>query len=87
MAAWKFAFVGVGLLLGGCMQATLEQAPQTAMKPRDKQLLANAPYNANYPIPEPYLITARKRRGPSSSTPTLAISIWSKRTRRRSATA
>jgi len=54
MAAWKFAFAGVGLLLGGCMQATLEQAPQTAMKPRDKQLLANAPYNANYPIPEPY---------------------------------
>jgi len=54
MAAWKFAFVGVGLLLGGCMQATLEQAPATAMKPRDKELLANAPYNTNYPIPEPY---------------------------------
>ncbi len=43
----------VGLALGGCMQSTLEPASEAAMKPRDKQLLANAPY-APATIPEPY---------------------------------
>ena len=54
MAAWKFAFLAVGLLLGGCMQATLDQSPSAGMKPRDKDLLANAPYNTNYYIPQEY---------------------------------
>src|SRR5271169_596739 len=53
MGSWKLAFLGIGLLLCGCMEATLE-APSAGMKPRDRQLLANAPYDANYPIPEPY---------------------------------
>jgi hypothetical protein len=56
MAAKKVAFVlvGLGLLLGGCMQtATLEPASDATLKPRDKQLLANAPY-APATIPEPY---------------------------------
>jgi lipoprotein-anchoring transpeptidase ErfK/SrfK len=53
MGSWKFAFLGIGLLLGGCMQATLEPS-SAGMKPRDKELLANAPYNTNYPIPEAY---------------------------------
>jgi lipoprotein-anchoring transpeptidase ErfK/SrfK len=35
------------------MQATLEPAPETSLKPRDKELLANAPY-AKASIPEPY---------------------------------
>ncbi len=42
-----------GLMLGGCMQATLEPPPEAGMKPRDKQLLANAPY-AQASIPEQY---------------------------------
>jgi lipoprotein-anchoring transpeptidase ErfK/SrfK len=53
MASWKFAFVGIGLLLGGCMQATLEPSPSASLKPRDKELLANAPY-AKASIPEPF---------------------------------
>ena len=53
MASWKFAFLGVGLLLGGCLQTTLEPAPTAAMKPHDKELLARAPY-AHVTIPEPF---------------------------------
>ena len=54
MAAKSVAFVLAGLLLGGCMQtATLEPAPEVNLKPRDKQLLANAPYQ-QATIPEPY---------------------------------
>jgi len=54
MAAKSVAFVLAGLLLGGCMQtATLEPSPDSNLKPRDKQLLANAPY-APATIPEPY---------------------------------
>lgn len=54
MVSWKFAFVGIGLLLSGCIQATLEPAPPTAMKPHDKELLAHVPYDANVPIPIAY---------------------------------
>jgi lipoprotein-anchoring transpeptidase ErfK/SrfK len=53
MASWKFAFLGVGLLLGGCIQTTLEPASTALMKPRDKELLARAPY-AQASIPEPF---------------------------------
>src|SRR5215831_9209725 len=42
-----------GLGLGGCMQSTLEPASEATMKPRDKELLANAPY-AKASIPEQY---------------------------------
>ena len=42
-----------GLLLGGCMQSTLEPAPEANLTPRDRKLLANAPY-AQASIPEPY---------------------------------
>src|SRR5713226_6463929 len=49
-----FALVAaMGLTLGGCMQSTLEPASEASMKPRDKQLLANAPY-AQATIPAPY---------------------------------
>jgi lipoprotein-anchoring transpeptidase ErfK/SrfK len=48
-----FAIGLVGLLMGGCMQATLEPASEASFKPRDKQLLANAPY-AKASIPEEY---------------------------------
>src|ERR1043166_4003457 len=53
MAARGLAFLCLGLLAGGCMQSTLELAPDRAMAPRDKKLLANAPY-AQATIPEPY---------------------------------
>ena len=43
----------LGLMLGGCMQATLEPANQASFTPRDRQLLANAPY-ARVTIPQAY---------------------------------
>ena len=47
------AVLFVGLALGGCMQATLEPASEANLKPRDKMLLAHAPY-APATIPEPF---------------------------------
>ena len=44
MTVGKAAILLVGLMLGGCMQSTLEPTVETNFKPRDKQLLANAPY-------------------------------------------
>jgi lipoprotein-anchoring transpeptidase ErfK/SrfK len=53
MGSRIFALVSLGLLLGGCVNATLEPAPEANLKPRDKQLLARAPY-AKVQIPAPY---------------------------------
>jgi lipoprotein-anchoring transpeptidase ErfK/SrfK len=53
MASWKFVILGVGLLLSGCIQTTLEPSPTASLKPRDKELLAKAPY-AQATIPEPF---------------------------------
>ena len=53
MATRTVALLSVGLLLGGCMQSVVEPASEAAMKPRDKQLLANPPY-AKASIPEAY---------------------------------
>jgi lipoprotein-anchoring transpeptidase ErfK/SrfK len=47
------ALFGVGMLLGGCMQSTLEVANDAAMTPRDKKLLAAAPYE-KATIAEPF---------------------------------
>jgi lipoprotein-anchoring transpeptidase ErfK/SrfK len=52
MAGSKSALL-LGLMLGGCMQATLEPANQANFTPRDRQLLANAPY-ARVAIPQAY---------------------------------
>ena len=52
MAGHKSALL-LGLMLGGCMQATLEPASQANFTPRDRQLLANAPY-AQVAIPQAY---------------------------------
>ena len=38
------ALFGVGVLLGGCMQSTIEPASEANLTPRDKKLLAAAPY-------------------------------------------
>src|SRR5215218_8928216 len=53
MAARGLAVVFIGLMLGGCMQATVAPMAETELKPRDKKLLANAPY-AQASIPEAY---------------------------------
>ena len=50
------AFVLLGvvcLALGGCVESTLAPASDANLKPRDRQLLANAPY-AQAAIPETY---------------------------------
>jgi lipoprotein-anchoring transpeptidase ErfK/SrfK len=45
--------VGVGLVLGGCMQSTLDPSSEANLTARDKKLLAVAPYQ-KATIPEPY---------------------------------
>jgi lipoprotein-anchoring transpeptidase ErfK/SrfK len=45
MAVRGIALLLGGLLLGGCMQATLEPASDANLTPRDKKMLANAPYS------------------------------------------
>ena len=45
--------LGLGLVLGGCMQATLQPASQANFTERDKRLLANPPY-AQVAIPQTY---------------------------------
>ena len=34
----------LGLVLGGCISDTLDPVPESALKPRDRKLLASAPY-------------------------------------------
>ena len=54
MTAKLIAVAALGLLLGGCVtQSTLEPSSDANLKPRDRQLLANAPYQQAQ-IPEPY---------------------------------
>src|SRR6266436_9175482 len=53
MAIRGSACVLLGLLLAGCMQATLEPASESNFTARDKKLLANAPY-AQASIPQDY---------------------------------
>jgi len=45
--------LGFVLLLGGCMQATLQPSSTASMTPRDRQLLAHPPY-AQASIPEAF---------------------------------
>ena len=47
------AVLGLGILLSGCMQSTIEPASEANLTPRDKMLLAAAPY-AKATIPESY---------------------------------
>ena len=44
---------GVAVVLGGCMQSTVEPASEANLTPRDRKLLAAAPYE-KAAIPEPY---------------------------------
>ncbi len=45
MARPGILFILIGLLLGGCMQATTGSAPDANLTPRDRTLLAYAPYD------------------------------------------
>jgi lipoprotein-anchoring transpeptidase ErfK/SrfK len=54
MRAIGFVVLGiVGLVLGGCMQETLEPASETGWTARDKQLMSNLPY-AQAEIPQQF---------------------------------
>ena len=44
---------GVGALLGGCMQSTIEPASEANLTPLDRKLLANPPYE-KVAIPAPF---------------------------------
>src|SRR5580704_17972168 len=62
------AFLIMGLMLGGCMQETLEPATQVSWKPRDKELMSNLPY-AQATIPEPYrrhMVSFDRKEAPGS---------------------
>jgi lipoprotein-anchoring transpeptidase ErfK/SrfK len=49
----SIAFVIIALMLGGCMQETIEPATETSWTARDKSLMSNLPY-AQAAIPEAY---------------------------------
>ena len=68
MAARGIAFVLVGLMLGGCVHATLEPASDANLNPRDRKMLANAPY-ANVNIPTAYqraVVQYHRKEAPGS---------------------
>jgi hypothetical protein len=44
MAVRGIVFLLSGLLLGGCMHATLEPVSDASLTARDKKLLSNPPY-------------------------------------------
>ena len=52
MAIRGTALVLIGLMLGGCMQATIDPASEANLTPRDRRLLANAPYARVAPPPQ-----------------------------------
>jgi len=52
MARRGIAFIVTGLLLGGCMQATIDPASDANLSPRDRKMLANAPYVRVQPPPQ-----------------------------------
>src|SRR5215510_7743236 len=68
MAVGRAAILLAGLMVGGCMQSTLEPTVETNFKPRDKQLLASAPY-AKATIAEPYrrhIVSYHRKEGPGT---------------------
>jgi lipoprotein-anchoring transpeptidase ErfK/SrfK len=59
---------GAGVLLGGCMQSTVEPASEANLTPRDKKLLAAAPYAAAT-IPQSYqrhIVDYHRKEGPGT---------------------
>ena len=52
MAIRGTALLLIGLMLGGCMQATIDPASDANLTARDRKLLANAPYARVQPPPQ-----------------------------------
>src|SRR5262245_14112994 len=68
MQPGRIAVLLAVLMLAGCVQSTLEPTTEASLKPRDKQLLANAPY-AKATIPEPYrrhIVSYHRKEGPGT---------------------
>lgn len=62
------AVLAFGLILAGCMQSTPEPVAEANFKPRDKELLANAPYDKAV-LPEPYrrhIVNYHRKEAPGS---------------------
>src|ERR1041385_4992200 len=60
--------LGLGVLLSGCMQQTIEPASDSNFTARDRKLLANVPY-AQATIPEPYqrhIVDYHRKEGPGT---------------------
>ena len=91
MAVRGIVFLLSGLLLGGCMQATLDPVSDANFTARDRKLLANPPYEkAAIPLTYQRHVVQyhrRKRRARSWSIPLSAFSTTSCLTEGRSATA
>ena len=59
---------GAGLVLGGCLQSTVQPASEANLTPRDKKLLAAAPYE-KAAIPDPYkrhIVTYHRKELPGT---------------------
>jgi lipoprotein-anchoring transpeptidase ErfK/SrfK len=60
--------LGLVMLLGGCMQATLQPSSTASMTPRDRQLLAHPPY-AQASVPEAFqrhIVDYQRREAPGT---------------------
>jgi lipoprotein-anchoring transpeptidase ErfK/SrfK len=60
--------LGLGVLVSGCMQQTIEPASEANFTARDRKLLANVPY-AKAQIPEPYqrhIVDFHRKEGPGT---------------------
>jgi lipoprotein-anchoring transpeptidase ErfK/SrfK len=68
MTRMGLLLLGLGFLVSGCMQQTIEPASDANLTPRDRKLLANPPY-AEATIPEPYLrhiVDYHRKEGPGT---------------------
>jgi lipoprotein-anchoring transpeptidase ErfK/SrfK len=68
MAIRGTALLLIGLMLGGCMQATIDPASDANLSPRDRKMLANAPY-ARVPPPPQYqrsIVQYHRKEAPGS---------------------
>src|SRR5262245_55208204 len=68
IAVRQYALLLAGLMLGGCMQATLEPATNASFTARDKKLMSNLPY-AQAQIPQAYqrhIVSYHRSEAPGS---------------------
>lgn len=64
----KMMVVVLGLLLGGCVTGVQQPAPETNLKPRDREYLANAPYG-NVVLPQEFqrhIVNYHRREAPGT---------------------